>query len=247
MQDVTVLTTVYAPDEPRARMACASLEATRLAFGPESMEILIDGDTGAVQNWALAKNCAVWANTDGDPPRMADNIARAVRLVETPITWTVESDVFVSRPMAKAATQLFRMLPEDVASLTLYTIDKNGRGCYPNNMHRIPPRQDLNGEMAGPLKSFTTWCCTAWRTDALKVVDWPQVPQFHRCDIKVGELMAAKGLRHFGTPYLAALHYPRSSRLGTTEVPDPSRAPNEIPFDFRFWMKVRTHGFPTLD
>jgi len=186
----SIITTIYAPNERMEKVVLASLSATTAEFPDDEKFAAIDAATPAIEAFCRRNGWNMVKLREGSPPRMGSLLRKALQLVRTNTVWTIEHDVEV-RPGARET--LAGLLPKhpQLAGIECMTVDGAGKPFYPATSKQLRPLKDAPGVLA--VYPIASLCCVAWRTQALRDIDWPQVPDYPACDRAISRLLRAAG------------------------------------------------------
>ena len=177
-----VFTAVYIPDMANRRYPdLPEIVARNLAAGPGGRRwVAVDkGCAELDKQLGRLDGIELFRPTDGKPPRMLDNMRRALETMPdgAPFVWTVEQDVELEDATALKAERIMAGLPDNVAALWLRAVDpETGEWCHPiprdrMNLDRLPRVEPAPEAADGAgLRYFNRapFHATLWRAAALR-------------------------------------------------------------------------------
>jgi hypothetical protein len=149
----------------------------------------------------------------GEPPRMSRLLKAALDSTRTPYFVTVECDVAPEEGSGSALVALLAGQSAKLAGVEAHYVDAAGALTFPTTYHSL--RRQAVGEYAPGMKrelSHITWSMAAYRTSALRLVDWSTVPPLGKSDIEVGRQLRERGLVLCNAPGVRALHRSHQAR-----------------------------------
>jgi hypothetical protein len=129
--------------------------------------------------------------------------------VETPTFWTIEHDVRILKGSGEPVTKMLEDHPT-VASLECVTLDRAksvGKPASYKQMYRFSERNDIWHQIP-----FQSLCCVAWRTDAVRDVDWSMIPPWPAIDKLLTWQLLKRGWDLCISPVYGCIHYDLHAR-----------------------------------
>jgi len=221
--NTTIITTVYAPTPQLAKFALFGMKATAREFPRCKLYAGIDAAMPHVYPAARALGFEVVTIDEGAPPRMGTLLNECIQRVETETFWTIEHDVRILPGSGAAVTQMLESYPS-VASIECITLEPNkavGKPASFKQMYRFNTSNDIWHQI--PYQSL---CCVAWRTSAVREVDWSMIPPWPAIDKLLSWQLMRRGWDMCISPVYGCIHYDLKAR---GHLPAHMRRPREGP------------------
>jgi len=190
-QNLTVITTVFAPDEEAADVAMRSMANTREHFPDVERIAAVDRATDWLRGSLRDGGWRILDLGPGEPPRMIPLLQKAVEESSRDFVWTIEMDAFI-QPGAREIAE--RVITSDplVAAVECNALNHRGRLTEPTHgralraalWHGDPHVRDCTG---------VSFNCTVWRRAALDDVRWHQLPALIKADTPLCRQLRAAG------------------------------------------------------
>ncbi len=201
------------------RIALESLRATTAEFPDDERFAAIDIGSPAVEEycrnhgWTLVRPDP----GPGGPPRMAALVKKCLELTAAPILWTIEHDCVIPRDRRDRVIEALLANPR-VAGVECLTLNARGDVGYPATSKKLAPwPQDERLRVQSPWSSLT---CVAWRTEALRQVDWSKVRLFPATDQDLSRELVARGWTLTCYPECTCVHHFTRARYGLAPPTD---------------------------
>ena len=218
-----VMTCVYAPDARMEAVALRCLRSILSEFPNDQRIVAIDQAPPSIAAYAGKMGWTVIEPTGGQPPRLGSLMKACLARVKTDVVWTIEHDAQVLRGTRNPVSRLLDKFPR-VAGLECLSTNRDGKivaPCSVKQMYAYPGTERIYHQI--PWSSLN---CVAWRTEALRSIDWSLMPEWPACDKVISWLLVKGGWDLCVAPDYPCLHHDAKARR---ELPGQRARPVALP------------------
>ena len=205
----SVITCIYAPTPRLEAIVLRSLRATTAEFPNDEKFAAIDQATPTIESYCADHGWRIVSIGEGKPPRMGRLLKKCLDSVGTDIVWTIEHDVDILPRRRNAVSNLLIKHP-NMAGIECMTTTAKGVVNYPSS-HKQMLAYDGSPEILH-VRPHSSLTCVCWRTQALRSIDWNQVPDFPASDRVISRLLLAQKWDLCVAPKLTCVHHVAGAR-----------------------------------
>jgi len=206
----TTITIIYAPTMRLRRVVGYCIKATTREFPADRKILAVDCGAPEIESYAAQHGWTIVYPGPGHPPRMATLLRTCLDHVSTDVAWIIEHDTVILTGRRNAVSEMLAEHPT-VAGIDCLTVDRAGKTNYPTKNRRRPAPYpgDKRLEYSRP---WTSLNCGCWRTEALRGIDWSQVPEFPGADQAVSRQLLRQGWELCIAKKQTCVHYMAGAR-----------------------------------
>jgi len=214
-----IIRTIYINTVEHLRLVRYCLWHT-VQHNPDSRIILaIDQASTDFEDWAQTLSPKVETfRMSGKRPhggRMNLLTGEALKRIENsePLVITSEQDAILDSSIIPVLWALLERYKPESASMQAMSCLFDGRCCYPSASHNRRFRRGREYDGFAYEMQFTTFWTVAWRTEALREVNWSKTRPHIGADQNACNQMAETGWRFYSTPHCRGIHQSHSRIL----------------------------------